>query len=73
MSITIMIFFYRVNYFNTSQMIILLNEFKRFDFFFNVQNLINKKILTAMNQVIIDDIISIVILMNEANLDKQIS
>ena len=32
--ITIMIFFYRVDYFNNSQMILLLNELKRFVLFF---------------------------------------
>lgn len=71
-SITIMIFFYRVNYFNISQMIFLLKKFKRFDFFFDVQNLIIKKILIAINQIIIDNIVSIMIMMKKTNFDKQI-
>ena len=71
-SITIMVFFYCVDYSNTSQMILLLNEFKRFDFFLDIQSLTIKRILSAMNQIIIDDTTSVVILMKKTNFDKQI-
>ena len=67
-----MVSLYRVDYSNTSQVVVLLNEFKRFGLFLGIQSLAIKGILTAMDQAITDDTTPIVALVDEANLGRQI-
>lgn len=65
-----MVSLYRVDYSNTSQVVLLLNELKQFGFFLVIQSLAIKGILTAMDQAIIDDTTPIVTLVEEANLGE---
>lgn len=67
-----MISLYRVDYSNTSQVVLLLKEFKQFGLFLGVQSLAIKGTLTAMDQAIIDDTAPIMTLMEEADLGRQI-